>query len=360
MKTMTGLFAVLFVMIMVSCQPSEDRPGVQGCEGTWFDSLERYGDGICDEEFNCTELDWDDGDCFYCGNEVCDGEESCKTCPADCDVCPMCTDDSASDCCPPGEIKDCNWHCVSESYLGGWCNDGVLQTANLRCEKYNWDEEACCPLDEVKDCKGDCYPERFLGDDICDDLWSGGANFDCEEFEWDKGDCCPKNQLKDCNGQCVPQEWFGDGICDEALTPHTPNFNCEKHYWDLGDCVRCGDGVCAGYEYKENTSTCAEDCPAKCGDHTFDWTETCETCPADCPTSIKCPDAQVIDCYFQCQPKTLLGNGKCNTATNFQAPNLNCSWNNWDNGDCDLCGNEICNAGENCETCPEDCPVCPL
>jgi len=49
------------------------------------------GDGICNNNETCGSCPDDCGNCgaqFFCGDETCNGEETCTTCPSDCGACP--------------------------------------------------------------------------------------------------------------------------------------------------------------------------------------------------------------------------------------------------------------------------------
>lgn len=192
------------------CQPNcGDRTcGLDGCGGTC---------GQCTGGDVCA-----DGQCSppppRCGDDACNGDEDCGTCPADC---------------------------------GNCCGDGACDAANENC--------ATCPAD--CDCEGDdrcdaqaqmceaCAPQcagRECGADGC-----GGTCGDCAEgVDCDNGLCAA----------CVPQcddRACGDDGCDGV----------------------CGD--CAGGQICGRDGQCA-DAPAACGDDTCDAGEDCANCPADC------------------------------------------------------------------------------
>ncbi|KKR07017.1 MAG: hypothetical protein UT32_C0015G0001 [Parcubacteria group bacterium GW2011_GWC2_39_14] len=271
------------------------------------------------------------------------------------------------------EFKDCNGDCANEEALGnGFCSE------KFRCAALNWDEGDCCPDGFVRDCRGDCANERLLGDGDCDwdefDEFPSMAHFACEEYNWDNGDCCPPNETKDCNNQCWPYEWSVDDICDDGSHLHMPNWNCEKFRWDSGACIFCGDGVCAddNFTHGESELTCPQDCPSKCGDHFCNWIESLNWvgeedghhCADDCelfePSDQECPEGKVVDCNGTCQPSSRLGDDACDHGYYAVSPDFQCWRLNWDNGDCDRCGDNVCYYfDEDHESCPEDCPVRP-
>ena len=168
-----------------------------------------------------------------CGDNICDTDENCDSCPQDCL-------EYGEDCCGENSYdpnrKDC---CVDEYVYGSdqiCCNDGVY---------------------DVQDCNGVCfedtecidmwgYPcEDAIGDSFCDD-GAYGINFNCNEWNYDDGDCegsgCVK---KDCDNNCFGFEylsWIGDGFCD--VGQYGFNFNCNMWDYDGGDCECIEDSDC--------------------------------------------------------------------------------------------------------------------
>jgi hypothetical protein len=64
------------------------------------------GDGVCNGSESCSSCPADCGACHFCGDGVCDGNESCATCQQDCQPCNCGTCNDGSPCC------------------GGPCSDG--------------------------------------------------------------------------------------------------------------------------------------------------------------------------------------------------------------------------------------------
>jgi hypothetical protein len=96
------------------------------CVNTIADKCDGKSDGVCDA--NCAP--GEDPDCLKCGNNVCDKDESCSTCPKDCGECdagPICGDGK----CDAGEsYKTCKSDCFAGTD-DGYCDgvkDGICDT----------------------------------------------------------------------------------------------------------------------------------------------------------------------------------------------------------------------------------------
>ncbi|MDH5532841.1 MAG: hypothetical protein OEX81_00240 [Candidatus Pacebacteria bacterium] len=170
-----------------------------------------------------------------CGDNICEGTETCSSCESDCGAC-----------------------------LVQWCGDG-----------------SCNAGETCDSCAADCGSCNFCGNNSCD----GGE--DCNNCAADCGACaggscgdgsCNNGEwCGDCPGDCGTCTSCGDGSCNGGETCGTCSTDC-------GACVSCGDGSCNG---SENCGTCATDCgscadPSFCGDTTCDAFETCDTCESDC------------------------------------------------------------------------------
>jgi hypothetical protein len=210
-----------------------------------------------------------------CGDGTCDHDkETCKTCPADCNVCPAVCGD-------------------------GLCTDG---------------QETC------EDCKNDCGPcPAVCGDGECSE-----GQEDCETCPKDCGQCCGdgtcaegKETCLTCPADCECPPECGDDKCDEGedcvgcpedceCPPACPNGTCEP---DLGeDCISCpddcpdcpdscGNGTCEP-ELDEDCKSCEEDCdvcPNPCGNGTCELVlgEDCNSCPEDCTCVGECGDSKL-------------------------------------------------------------------
>ncbi len=193
------------------------------------------GDGVCDIDEDCETCPADCGECPppppECGDGVCDINEDCETCPADCGECPP----------PPPE-----------------CGDGV------------------CDIDEdCETCPADCGecppPPPECGDGVCD------IGEDCET--------CPA----DC-GECPPPPPCEHELCDTGgpLDPACDSCAADVCAADPFCCDVAWDGICVGLA----EDLCGLDCgPAgpECGDGTCEAGESCLTCSTDCG---ECPPCE--------------------------------------------------------------------
>jgi hypothetical protein len=175
-------------------QCSDDQ--LVSCDGTECISLDWYGDAECDAELNCAQHQFDNG---TCANEP-----------------PECTEDELSSCDKMA--------CIPAADLGNTnCDPG------LDCALYNADDGDClvqgpCEAGQLLACDGEtCVDAELEGNGTCDDA------LQCEQTGWDDGDCCQPPEIKGCNGGCVDPDWLGDGLCDYA-------FNCAPDGFDDGDC----------------------------------------------------------------------------------------------------------------------------
>lgn len=312
--------------IEVPCEPTCDAGT---CEP---DAGPTCGDEVCNGDETCETCPSDCGECPppppVCGDEVCNGDETCETCPADCGVCPPtcgdqeCNGDETCDTCPAdcGECPPPPPFCGDET-----CDEGET------CSNCAVDCGVCPPT---------CGDQECNGDETCST---------CEQ---DCGACPPVCGDEECNGdetcstcpvdcgECQP--FCGDEECND-------NESCLTCEADCGECPPpppfCGDQECNA---TESCETCVEDCgecpppPPVCGDETCDISETCDTCPADCG---ECPP-----------PPPVCGDGNCDLTETCNDCALDC-------GACPppppACGDSTCNEGETCDNCVADCGQCP-
>ncbi|MFH2063014.1 MAG: hypothetical protein ABIJ46_02555 [bacterium] len=123
--------------------------------------------------------------------------------------------------------------------------------------------------------------------------------------------------------------------------------------------VRCGDGYCDDGEYWE---LCPRDCPQEpfCGDGACDQGETVSDCPGDCSLfSNECPTRGIRTCDVRGVPAVLTcvhdyERGAQVWVRQFCSDGSYCY-----GGECVprryVCGDRICNGGENRDSCPADC-----
>jgi len=165
-----------------------------------------------------------------CGNELCDGNENCETCPDDCgcEEPEACIDQSCTTCgngvCENAEIGSCKKDCA-------WCGDGL-------CEK---DEEGICDEDcgvcgdgtcsPNEDCCLDCGCENGLTciNNLCVEQGDCKSNIDCDDNNACTTDYCSGNPKK-----CSYKQKKGCEFEDKCLkygVIREPNYCSEDKTW---------------------------------------------------------------------------------------------------------------------------------
>jgi hypothetical protein len=304
--------------------------GTPGCNNAFVAQCVCAQDAFC-----CTDF-WDDacvsevtsfgcGSCDaapVCGDGVCNGAETCTTCPQDCGGC-----DYTGDCCQSNGSPGCNDALITQ----------CVCAQDAYCCDTTWDETCVAELAQFG-C-GTCADEPACGDFFCD------VGEDCLTCPQDcgscTGDCCQDNGTPGCKDAtvaacvcaqdafCCQTEW--DSICAQEVG----DFGCG----DCGDGELCGNGLC------DVDESCAI-CPEYCG-----------YCPGtgDCCTAhqgLGCGDAAIQSCVCE------LDSYCCQTAWDYtcatQVESFAC-------GECvgsTNCGDGLCVAGETCGNCPDDCGPC--
>ncbi|MFC1768695.1 NBR1-Ig-like domain-containing protein [Nanoarchaeota archaeon] len=229
----------------------------------------------------------------YCGDDDCNGPETCVTCPVDCGRCECDPGDSQTrdcgncgwqwrDCLPWGEWDDWS-HCVDE----GSCSPGDWDSRNCgncgrqdrqcgsNCEWRSWgscyDQGDCSPGDsQTRDC-GWCGEQSRTCRNNCQ--WRSWG--DCEN----QGECAPgSSQTRDCNTG-IP------GICAEGDQSRTCRNNCNWRNW--GDCEP---------EYPPTTEICDNldnDCDGE-------EDEVCSTCiSTTIPASMGAGETRSVSVTFR-------------------------------------------------------------
>jgi hypothetical protein len=287
-----------------------------------------------------------------CGDNICNGLETCSTCPHDCGICPpICGNnikETGEECdsgtlngqsCTPLYGSSCNY-CSSSCKLvtvnGPFCGDKICNSAET-CSTCPGDCGTC--PDNIKPVVDITYPLAVTYTSQRTSLIFSVYDDNLNSCTYKLNGFSPVNVASLVNGVNTIT-----GISSITGT-NTWTVTCKDNSGNTGtDSVtftvtcppKCGDGTCNG---AENCTTCPTDCgicPPKCGDNICNGAENCSTCPTDCGI---------------CPPKC--GDNICNGAEN-------CSTCPHDCGVCPpKCGDNICNGVENCSTCPHDCGVCP-
>ena len=127
-------------------------------------ALASMGNGVCEPDYNCSEKNFDGGDC----EAVCDATD----------------------------IQDCQGNCIPITALVDQAGSGTCQF-EYYCEALEYDQGDCgpapfaCEADEIPDCIGGCVAETAVianfGNGVCDPLQS------CEQWNQDGGDCATSN-----------------------------------------------------------------------------------------------------------------------------------------------------------------------
>ena len=281
-----------------------------------------------------------------CGDGQCDAVigEACDTCPADCGAC------GAGGCCEDNGSPGCN---------DAACED-VICAADPFCCENQWD--SICSNAAQEECEVCGAVTPGCGDEVCaGDETCGTCPQDCGGCA---GDCCSANGSAGCgSSDCMVT------VCE--IAPH-----CCLDDWDsecaalaAGICEvceagpECGNGQCEAGETQDN---CPVDCGGMgnpfCGDGECNANETCAQCEQDCGGCAgECCEANSSP---GCED-TVCQQFVCNE-------NLECCYSGWDGTCAELaaelcdacgggpeCGNGVCEAGENGESCPNDCDAVP-
>ncbi len=177
-KVLISVIALLLLLYSVSavteCTDSDGNNPYQKGTVTFLNDYEDYcydatrlREWLCDGEmtfewYDC-QAGCSDGACLpYCGNNVCDNGEDCRTCAMDCGAC---------------------------------CGNGVFDEGE-NCK--NCPEDMTCSADEV--CTdGRCVTKAYCGDGVC------GDTENCESCVADCG-CSPEQQC--VNKSCAPKEGY--------------------------------------------------------------------------------------------------------------------------------------------------------
>ncbi len=236
---------------------------------------------------------------------------------------------------------------------------GVVSAGDYYCTQNGWNMRVDMELAWIKQTV-DQYDPGAISFGTCPDGSCNGSETsatcpaDCGESGSDLWKPC--STPYDCNDQYVCAQFsFGDFCTLECPSPGSAGtcpapYVCSPVSGGGGVCTpgsggKCGNGNC---DMGENGTTCAIDCNAKlwdqcpsvnlCGPGLFciGWKDGTNRCTQDCPTpnsTTGCPSGYI------CYPLDGESGGAC--APDANAPKL--------------CGNGVCDAGEQNQACPEDC-----
>ncbi|MEC9157686.1 MAG: hypothetical protein VX684_08630 [Planctomycetota bacterium] len=303
--------------------------------------------------------------------------------------------------CQPGEIVDCDGtgECWPEGWIADTFCDGSAQV---------YGADLCCYPEAGGNDGGDCTEDEcapvVCGDGIC----ATGAEdpTTCPEDCGDGSECATVTAT---NGD---QDFDQDGTND--LCYLDPTTGVESGYITLtwaGNCLAetvefAGLGTLGPGSYASPLTVVGlganQDCyditltfaggatsdvingcvgcgePPACGDGVCNGDETFDTCPDDCLPPGECPAGQIVDCdgSNECHPDTWVADTFCDGTDQQYGADLCCydggTPGNFDGGDCTaeecaggggpVCGDGVCDAGEDETSCPADCEVvvvCP-
>ena len=230
---------------------------------------------------------------------------------------------------------------------------------------------------ECSTCAADCSVADCCGTDVS---CNAAAGEDCSNCA-DCGCVAPKIC---CSGICQAPTCFNDSDCDDSDSCTTDSCSnpgtCSASCSNLSVGCIDGDGCCP----IECDSASDNDCVAvTCPDGTCDIAGgECATCAADCAClnlgdtgcdlafkSVCCdnsttenPLGEICD-VADGNPINMDLNGKTCNFFGYTGGTLGCRWDcfNYDPSSCvgvpATCGNNTCDAGENCLNCPTEC--CP-
>jgi hypothetical protein len=319
-------------------------------------------DGCCPA--GCTSSD--DDDCSAsCGNGVCESSENCLRCRQDCgcmggQLCcsglcvePRCSSDY--DC---GDGKSCtvDWclnpgSCVAECdnreiavcmHNDGCCASGCSSATDSDCSS-SCGNRLCEAGESCTSCEQDCG----CGSGLC----CGGMCVEplcVADYECDDGSACTIDSCSGaggCSAQCqytrIVACLNNDGCCPVGCNEVSDN-DCSSS---------CGNGIC---EFTESCSTCAADCGCSpdqvCCNGLCSYPECSTT--ADCADSSACTLDSCLNpatCIAECSHRELIA---CTAGDDCCPAGCNALYDN----DCEaVCGNSLCEPGEDCSSCSSDC-----
>jgi hypothetical protein len=347
------------------CEGGECIPGCDPgytnetrCSGNWLQ--------IEYQNYDCTTT-WHNAE--YC-EYGCQGG-ACKPSPD-----PYCTDtDGGIVWTVQGNVygRDLLYQAFSKT---DYCSGNTL--FEYYCEGVNWAVIS-------RECDGLCRDGKCVPDNTCEDecpYWgkeecvSGGTRvcgyWDSDPcLEWDYRSCdtdCCDDPCDDCNDDCEAR-WLSDYRCSGNWRQRLwIDANCDERWQDYEYCPEgCSNGQCqsgctAGYLNEYRCQGNQRQRKYQFSDCTTEWrlVETCQYGCLDNQCTSGCTAGYLNE--YQCLGNILqrqYRNTDCSLEwRNYQTCQYGCS-NNRCNDPTPYCGDGICDSGETCSNCPQDCGICP-
>ncbi|MFH1450473.1 MAG: hypothetical protein ABIF92_00640, partial [archaeon] len=131
----------------------QKNTGDQGCDNADDTDESNCGDVICEGDETCSNCEADCGTCIiFCGDGTCNGAEACSDCPADCGACPVEPSCGDGTCDADENCTLCEADCGA---CPAFCGDGACDA-----------DENCSTC--INDCGACPLPGSSCGDDTCD------------------------------------------------------------------------------------------------------------------------------------------------------------------------------------------------
>ena len=250
----------------------------------------------------------------------------------------------------------------------------------------------CEEGETVETCPADCknYPEQPIPLPSCDGLANGPHCY--------PSNCCDQYFICLNNRLFGPSTLPSGSICYDGIQISANDHRCEGVICHHTLPASCGDGICAVYE---SCSSCPQDCgdcsvippsptnppPTNPPPTNLPPTNPPPTNPPPTnppptnlpptnppPTNLQC---NVEDIGFRCYPRNCCGyayqcvygetsplypileGGVCYDGNIVDKQLPSCQNVNCDEVPMEYCGDGICQEGENCSNCPQDCGTCP-
>jgi len=261
----------------------------------------------------------------YCGDYICNGEETKYNCAKDCGVPEYCGDGT----CDAGETK---YTCSRDCGVPSYCGDGT------------------CDKDETRySCPNDCGVPDYCGDGLCNGAETKqSCAKDCGLAPYCGDGTCDKDETKyNCALDCGLPAYCGDGKCNGIETPYSCSLDC-------------GEPRCSDPSGRDGETVCRDKSILLCDSGSWEFRKPVECCTDyDCDSSQRCSANICVDrsrTLVQTtivKPQYYCGDGLCNNGESPYSCPLDC-------GLPAVCGDGVCNGLETQDTCPDDCGYPPV